>query len=294
MKVEDKKIKVLVTGGSGFIGSNLVKKLKEEGYDVFSIDNYFTGKKENEIEGVRYYNLDIQNIDSLPEEDFKVVFHLGNYSRIVPSFVEIEQVWGSNFIGTFRVLEFCRKRNIKLVYAGSSTKFSKEGISHSPYSFTKATSVEVIKNYSKWYNLNYSICYFYNVFGPGYDSTPVPGYESVISVFEKQWRKKIPLTICGDGMQKRSFTYVGDVVDGIIKSWKYPINEEFQLDSFDQYTILEIANMFGGVIEHIPGREGDRRESVSTSSVSLDLIDWKSTMTIKQWIEKIKKDYEDI
>jgi len=282
---------ILVTGGAGFIGSNLIKTLKKEDYNITSIDSYIAGKVDNHIKGVDYIRLntkDFNKTNQLFYSKFDVVFHLGEYSRIVSSFDDINEVWLSNSLGTFNIVEYCRKNNVKLIYAGSSTKFADEGVNHSPYSFTKSKSADLIKNYGKWYNLEYSICYFYNVFGEGYDSSPVNGYESVISIFEKQYKKHEPLTICGDGKQSRSFTYVGDIVEGLIKSWKYPKNVEFQLNNPNIYTILEIANMFSNNITFIPKRKGDRMTSNTTNSNSRELLNWKTTKNVDEWIKELK------
>lgn len=283
---------VLVTGGAGFIGSNLIKRLKSEGHNVTSIDNYSAGKVENHINGVNYINMhtkDFNKNNQLFYTKFDVVFHLGEYSRIVSSFDDIYEMWYSNSLGTFNIVEYCKKNNVKIVYAGSSTKFADEGVNHSPYSFTKAKSSDLIKNYGEWFGLNYSICYFYNVFGEGYDSSPVDGYESVISVFEKQYKKNQPLTICGDGKQTRSFTYVGDIVDGLIKAWKYEENEEFQLNNENKYTILEIATMFSDNITFTPPRAGDRLTSTATDNNSRELLNWDTTMNVDEWIRNLKK-----
>lgn len=283
---------VLVTGGAGFIGSNLIKRLKSEGHSVTSIDNYSAGKVENHINGVNYINMhtkDFNKNHQLFYAKFDVVFHLGEYSRIVSSFDDTNEMWYSNSLGTFNIVEYCKKNNVKIVYAGSSTKFADEGVNHSPYSFTKAKSSDLIKNYGEWFGLNYSICYFYNVFGEGYDSSPVDGYESVISVFEKQYKKNQPLTICGDGKQTRSFTYVGDIVDGLIKAWQYEENEEFQLNNENKYTIIEIAKMFSDNINFIPPRIGDRSTSTVTDNNSRELLNWDTTMNIDEWIKKLKK-----
>jgi UDP-glucose 4-epimerase len=283
---------ILVTGGAGFIGTNLIKRLKKEGYNITSIDSYISGKVTNHVEGVNYVKLntkDFNKNNSLYYANFDVVFHLGEYSRIVSSFDDINEVWFSNSLGTFNVIEYCKKNKIKMIYAGSSTKFAKEGIDHSPYSFTKSKSAELVKNYNKWFDLDYSICYFYNVFGEGYDSSPVNGYESVISVFEKQYKNGQPLTICGDGQQSRSFTYVGDIVDGLIKSWEYSKNGEFQLNNENTYTILEIAKMFSDNITFIPTRKGDRLTSTITNNNSREILNWETTKNVDEWIKEIKK-----
>ena len=286
---------ILITGGVGFVGFNLVKKLKNEGNNIIVIDNYSSGKHENEVEGVLYIEDHTKNINKI-ELPFipDVVFHLGEYSRIHPSFNEYEKVWEYNTLGTFEVVTYCLKNNIKIVYAGSSTKFAEEGVNHSPYSFTKSIGVELIKNFSKWFGLRYSICYFYNVFGPGYNSSPIKGYESVVSIFEEQYKNNKPLTVTGDGSQKRMFTYVEDIVDGLIKSYFYPQNDEFELGNpIKSYTILEIAKMFSNNIEFIEARKGDRVDSVLINyKETCDKLNWFPTMSIEEWIKKLKTNNE--
>lgn len=283
--------KILVTGGAGFVGSNLVKRLKKEGLEIAVIDNYSAGLHENEIEGVTYIEDHTKNLNNI-ELPFipDVVFHLGEYSRIHPSFEEYERVWQYNTVGTFEVLNFCKKHNIKIVYAASSTRFAKEGTNHSPYSLTKSMSIDLVKAFAKWYDVPYAICYFYNVFGPGYDSSPVPGYESVISVFEKQYKAGLPITVSGDGQQKRMFTYVDDIVDGLIKSWQYKLNDEFELGNpVKSYTILELAKMFSDNIQFVEARKGDRTDSVlQTYDETCEKLNWTPTLSVEEWINLIK------
>jgi UDP-glucose 4-epimerase len=281
---------ILVTGGAGFVGSNLVKRLKNETHNVVVIDNYSAGKHENEIADVTYINDHTKNINNivLPFNP-DVVFHLGEYSRIHPSFNEYERVWNYNTVGTFEVVNFCMKRNIKIIYAASSTRFASEGLDHSPYSLTKSMSIDLVKGFAKWYGLNYAICYFYNVFGPGHDSSPVPGYESVISIFERQYKNNQPLTIVGDGEQQRMFTYVEDVVDGLIKSWKYETNDEFDLvNPIKSYKIIEIAKMFSDNIVFVESRKGDRVNSDPQAyDDTCKKLNWKPMISIENWIKEL-------
>jgi UDP-glucose 4-epimerase len=281
---------ILVTGGAGFVGSNLVKRLKKENHKIVVIDNYSSGKHENETTGVLYINEHTKNINSI-DLPFNpdVVFHLGEYSRIHPSFVEYERVWNYNTVGTFEIVNFCKHRNIKIIYAASSTRFAKEGIDHSPYALTKSMSVELIKGFAKWYGLNYSICYFYNVFGPGHNSSPVPGYESVISIFEEQYKNKQPLTVVGDGNQERMFTYVDDIVDGLIKSWHYQENDEFDLvNPIKSYKIIEIAKMFSNNVIFVESRKGDRITSdPQVYDDTCNKLKWIPSVSIEQWIKEI-------
>jgi UDP-glucose 4-epimerase len=277
---------ILVTGGAGFIGTNLIIALKTEEHQITSIDNYCSGNKKNHQTDVTYLTGHTKDISSICEgKPFDVVFHLGEHSKIVPSFKEIREVWQSNSEGTFNVLEFCKNREIKVIYAGSSTRFAKEGEGHSPYSFTKAKNCNLIENYAEWYGLKYAICYFYNVFGP-YQDTCDNGYETVVSIFEKQWKAGKPLTVCGTGKQARCFTYVEDIVSGLIKAWKFQGNEEFQLNNKKQFTILEIAKMFSDNIQFVESRPGDRMQSTSDCIKSMFLLNWNTTMDVDEWIKR--------
>jgi UDP-glucose 4-epimerase len=280
---------VLVTGGAGFIGTNLVIALKKAKHRVISIDDYSSGKKVNHQKGVEYLTGHTSDIFSICDgRKIDAVFHLGEHSKIVPSFIETREVWRSNSEGTFNVIEFCKKRRIKLIYAGSSTRFAKEGEGHSPYSFTKAKNCDLIQYYGNWYGLKYTICYFYNVFGP-YQDTCDNGYETVVSIFEKQYRAGQALTVCGTGAQRRTFTYIEDIVGGLIKAWRFAPNEEFQLNGVKQFSVLEIAKMFSDNIKFIPARPGDRIESISDSTKAKKLLGWRATYHIDQWIRDRKK-----
>ena len=158
-------MKVLVTGGAGFIGSHLCDRLVQDGSRVTSLDNYSTGSKDNHVNGVNYINGETKNIDSLVTFAPDVIYHLGEYSRVEQSFIDVEKVWSSNKDGIFAVLQFCRKTKAKIIYAGSSTKFGDGGMGRfqSPYAWTKASNTELVENYGNWYGINYAITYFYNV-----------------------------------------------------------------------------------------------------------------------------------
>jgi UDP-glucose 4-epimerase len=276
---------ILVTGGLGFVGTNLVLKLSKTNHKITVIDDLSSGKIKNKIENVNYIIDHTKNIDiNFPK--FDLVFHLGEYSKIVPSFNQIDKVFNQNILGSFSLLEYCRYNNIPIVYAASSTRLAEEGENHSPYSFFKSTIVNLIKNYSKWYNLKYSICYFYNVYGP-YQDTCDNGWETVISIFEKQFKNNQPLTICGDGSQRRDFTYVEDIVDGLILASQKLQNDEYQLGSGKDYSILEVAKMFKSEIEFIPSRPGDRKVGLANYEETKQKLGWNSKMELKIWIENI-------
>jgi UDP-glucose 4-epimerase len=145
----------------------------------------------------------IRLLSSIRLSEYDLVYHLGEYSRIAPSFDNPGYVFRKNVRGSFELIEYCRRVNVPIVYAASSTKMAQEGPGHSPYSFFKSTVVDLIKNYSRWYGLEYSICYFYNVYGRHWTlPDPHSKWNTVVQVFERQWQKGEPITICGDGSQK--------------------------------------------------------------------------------------------
>jgi UDP-glucose 4-epimerase len=163
-----------------------------------------------------------------------------------------------------------------------------EGDSHSPYSFFKSLVTQLVKNYGTWYGLKYSICYFYNVYGP-YQDTCATGWETVISIFEKQFKAGKPLTIVGDGTQRRDFTYVGDIVNGLIKASAVLQNDEYQLGSGTDYSILEVAKMFSDDITFIDARQGDRRNGKANTSETFTKLGWKPEMNLVKWIQQVKR-----
>ena len=131
-------MKILVTGGAGFVGTNLLESLsKDKKLKLFSLDNYFTGKKENHIEGVTYIEGDTRDINKLINFSPDIVYHFGEYSRVSTSFNDLNKVWEYNILGTKSVVQFCLENNSKLIYSASSTKFGDSGDNKnaSPYAF---------------------------------------------------------------------------------------------------------------------------------------------------------------
>ena len=273
-------MKILVTGGAGFVGSNLIKHLKENtDATITSLDNYFTGSEANHIKGVEYIQGSTWKIDQLPKQD--VVYHFGEYSRVVPSFKDVEYLMTSNLWGTSRVIEQCKKWNAKLIYSASSSKFGgNEDLS--PYSWTKAKMVELIKNYDEWYNLKYEICYFYNVYGENHISEG--DYATVIGIFEKQYKEGNRLTIVGDGKQTRQFTHIKDIVNALGKILQHNKNKEWHLSSDKEYKIIDVAKMFTENIEYIPKRNGERYSSVSIDNDTKEVLDWKIEHNLEDYI----------
>ena len=275
---------ILVTGGAGFIGTNLCKRLVEMGKQVVCIDDYSSGKTDNHQEGVTYIDTDSSHIELLPEKP-DVVFHLGEYSKVAPSFKDTKKIIETNIYSTAKVIEYCKDNKIKLIYAGSSTKHADDGANESPYAFSKAKNTELIKNYGKWFGLNYAICYFYNNYGP-YQDTCADGWETVISIFEKQKKAGNNLTIVKPGTQRRNFTYVGDTVEGLIAAWLRDENDEYQLSSEESYNMFELAELFKTNYELIPERPGDRFESLIDFRETYEKLLWKPEVKLKNYIEK--------
>ena len=253
----------LVTGGAGFIGSHLCERLVSEGYKVISLDNYFTGLKENHVDGVEYREGHTKDIAKHVPETPDIIFHLGEYSRVLTSFDDVEKVWDLNVNGTFGVLEFCRKNKVRLIYAGSSTKFgefdsAEDGENQSPYAYFKTTNTQLVNNYGSWYGLDYAITYFYNVYGPRERSG---AYGTVIEIFRQKKLKGDKLKIFGTGEQKRAFTHVKDTVNGLMLVGEKGTGDGHCISSEKEYSILEIANAFEAEIEMVPALPGDRNRS---------------------------------
>ena len=206
-------MKCLVTGGAGFVGTNLIKRLLKDGHEVISFDNYSTGFEENEQDGCRYYTVDLRDPFDIPKK-IDVIFHMAALARIQPSFDEPRETLEANINGTLNMLEFARKNNIQVVYAGSSSYHA--GIYRSPYAFSKDVGTQLCKLYSSVYDLNTSIFRFYNVYGP--HQIEDGDYSTVIGIFERQYRNGEPLTVVGDGEQRRDFTHIDDIVYGLVLS----------------------------------------------------------------------------
>lgn len=281
---------ILVTGGAGHIGSHVAEVLaQDKNNTVISLDNYFTGSEKNHVPGVEYRMGHTKDIDNLIDETPDIVYHLGEYARIAPSFDDVKEVYEMNIVGTFALVEFCRKRGVgKLVYAASSTKFAIEGNGRhqNPYSFTKATNVDLINNYGRWYDLNYAICYFYNAFGPRENG--IGKYATLIAKFEKAYLQGEPFTIVKPGTQKRNFTYVKDLARGIALVGEKGHGDGYALNNTKGYSIIEIAEAFGGSIVYIDGYSG-RKESGAAPTKARDELGWDTTVDILDYIHEFVK-----
>ena len=204
--------RILVTGGAGFIGSNLIKELINQGHQVTSIDNYSTGSKINELKGVKYYELDIHEIEDLIEK-IDLCFHLAARSSIQASFNDSKDYFRVNVSGTMKVINWAKKNNVKVVYAGLSSKHNNP--CNSPYSMYKYLGEEICKLYRNIYSLDIEIARFYNVYGHNQSLNELHG--NVIGIWLSKIKKGSPLPIVGSGENRRDFINVIDLVDGLIK-----------------------------------------------------------------------------
>lgn len=279
---------ILVTGGAGFIGSHLCRRLTQEGHQVISLDNYFTGSVQNHIEGVEYREGHTKDIAALVPETPDLIFHLGEYSRVAKSLEEPDTVWDLNLRGTEGVLEYWRTKKCRLIYAGSSTKFAgeredgTEGRDLSPYTWAKAVNSELVVNYARWYGLSYAIAYFYNVYGPG-ERAGVDQYGTVIETFRAQHGAGMPCTVREPGTQTRAFTHVDDTVDALVRIAEAGGDDEYGISSTDVYSLLEVAEMFGGEVEMLPQTKSSRSTG-AIDTTKLEALGWKQERHLKDYI----------
>lgn len=275
---------IIVTGGAGFIGSHLCRRLVEAGHRVISLDNYFTGTRESHAPGVDYRDGHTKDIAALVPDRPDLIFHLGEYSRVEKSLTEPARVWDLNKQGTFGVLEYARAHGAKLVYAGSSTKFGDGGLGRdqSPYAWTKATNTELVRNYGTWYDLPYAITYFYNVYGPGERSGP---YGTVIEIFRQKRLNGEAITVNAPGVQKRNFTHVDDIVAALLLVGYDGEGDDFGIGDERAYSILEVAHMFGGDVNMGAEVAGNRMGSdIDTSKTRL--LGWEPKRDLADYIRR--------
>jgi len=278
-------MKIIVTGGVGFIGTALIKKLLNEGHNVHSLDNYEVGLKENEVDGCNYHIGDIENIH-LMDKDFDLIFHLAALSRIQPSFNNPTETFRVNTIGTQDVCEFARLTGAKVIYAGSSSRWHNPY--QSPYAVCKHMGEEICKMYKETYGMDIEIVRFYNVYGPG---EIVDGdWAAVIGKWRRQVRDGEKITIVGNGEQRRDFTYIDDIIDGLWKIGMRDVKHDdaWELGTGNNYSINQIYEWFKErfYIESIklPEQSGNYKETIRENDDSLKELDWKPTDQLKNYI----------
>ena len=280
--IEPNMKRVLITGGAGFIGTNIARRFLKQGYKVVSVDNYHTGLDTNHLEGVEYIEADIRNIsDYSAWGKFDIVYHMAAIARIQPSFDHPKDYFTVNGTGTQNVAHYCAKNNIPLVYAGSSSKHS--GRFKNPYTFSKDVGEDIIELYRKHYGLKASITRFYNVYGP--NQLEVGGYCTVIGIWLKAFRDGNTLLVTGDGEQRRDFTHVDDIVDALYRIFdQQAYGKDFELGRGKNYSLNELIDIIGVVPQYVEARPGEARITLNTDTSANELLGWDPQIDIIDYI----------
>lgn len=282
--------KVLVTGGAGFIGTNLINRLVKENIEVFSLDDYSTGNKDNESKLAKYIKGDIETIGNISESNFDTCYHLAAQSRVQPSFEDPEASFRSNIQGTLKVMEWAKEHNVKVIYAGSSSKHHDPA--DSPYAMSKFLGEEVCKLYKKSYSVNVEISRFYNVYGPY--ATLDEKFGNVIGIWISQAIKGKPLTIVGDGEQRRDFIHVDDLVDGLIRIANSQLKHQdaWEIGTGINYSINELFEMFNkqfNVISiNIDNQPGNYRQTLRINDDMIKKLNWSPQDRLNDYITGLK------
>ena len=286
---------ILVTGGAGFVGTNLIKLLLEKTkYKILSLDNYSSSSKKNHIKNkrVKYLKGETLNISQLinKPKEIKSVFHFGEFARIYQSFLKMNECINSNSIGTNAVFSYCLKNKIKLIYSATSASLGNKGDDKnlSPYAFTKAKNLELLENLKKWFNFKYEVIYFYNVYGPNQISKG--SMATVIGIFEKCYKNKKPMPVVRPGNQTRRFTHIDDTVKVCYLSWKKNKCRHYSISNKSSYSILQVAKMFSSKIKLLPKRPGERYASALTNmNLSKKIHKYFGKESLKEYINTIKR-----
>jgi UDP-glucose 4-epimerase len=274
---------ILVTGGVGFIGANLIKKLLNQNHNVVSIDNYSTGLKSNEFPRCRYINFDIRNISNYSAYgDFDIVFHLAAIARIQPSFDNPEEYFTTNANATMKLVKYCSNNNIPLIYAGSSSHHS--GKFKNPYTFSKDIGEEIIKLFQLHYNLKATITRFYNVYGP-YQLLE-GDYTTLIGRWVNNIKNGEQCYIYGDGEQRRDFTHVDDIIDALILIMeKEAYDYEFELGKGKNYSVNEVAQMFNITPIYKESKQGEARITLNQDNTAKEILNWNPQIDLLNYIQ---------
>ena len=277
---------IIITGGLGFIGINLTKRLLANGHKIIVIDDYSIGRVENQIEGVRYLPMNVEQIEYIRGDEVDMVFHLAALSRIQPSFENPSEFFRVNVSGTEAVCDWARKWNMKVVYSGSSSQWHDPF--QSPYAMYKKLGEDVCKMYKGVFGTNIEIARFYNVYGP-YEITEGK-WAAVIGKWRGQIQRGEPITIVGDGEQRRDFTYVDDIVDGLARiAFGTETHEDaWELGTGFNYSLNEVAQMFidkfGCEIQRVPNQLGNYRETKRENNDALNRLNWNPKNVLKEYI----------
>jgi len=290
----------LVTGGAGFIGSNLVDKLIDEGYDVKVIDNESASENEKFYwnSNAENHKIDICDFDKISPlfENVDFVFHLAAESRIQVSIENPAQAVRTNCVGTVNVLEASRKYKVKkILYSSTSSYYglkNKSPLTESmdrdclnPYSVTKVAGEDIFKMYHNIYNISVVIFRYFNVYG--YRQPTKGQYAPVVGLFQKMKSEGKPMTVVGDGTNRRDYTHVFDVVAAnilAINNDNIGNAEVINLGTGKNYSVLEIVDLIGGEYVHIPARIGEAKETLADISNAKKYLNWRPTIFIDEWL----------
>ncbi|MDC0633354.1 NAD-dependent epimerase/dehydratase family protein [Candidatus Pelagibacter ubique] len=286
---------IVITGGAGFVGTNLISfLLKNTKYKILSIDNYSSGLKINHIKNkkVKYIKGNTKNISTLlssKKNKINAIFHFGEFSRIYQSFLKMGECIDSNTVGSHAVFNFCLNNKIKLIYSATSASLGNKGRDKdlSPYAFTKSINLELLENLKRWFKMKYEVIYFYNVYGPKQISKG--NMATVIGIFENAYKNKKPLPVVRPGTQSRKFTHISDTVKVCYDAWKKNKCRHYSISSKKDYSILEVAKLFGSKINLLPARGGERYASALTNmNLSNKVFKNFGRISLKTYIEKFK------
>lgn len=275
----------LITGGCGFIGSHLAKKLVELGEEVSVLDNHSTGNRK--VDNVKYYYGDTFKLFDLPDS-YQYIWHLGEYARVEKSFDDYQRVIESNYMSFPTVLEYAKWQDAKLIYSGSSTKFSKgdiPGYAMSPYAYTKWQNTNFLRCYHKWFRLEHTIVYFYNVYGD--DEINDGDYATVIGKFlkmKKDGATELPVT--EPGTQLRNFTHIDDTVEGLIYAGMKGSGDGWGIASDESYSILDVVEMLGCKPKMVPSNSANRMDAEIMNRQLKELTDWKAEKNLKDYLKE--------
>ena len=282
---------IIVTGGAGFIGKNLVQELVNQGKVPYIIDNFTNSEPQDLHPSCVYYGGDVRDIGKLHPSKVDVIYHLAGQSRVQPSFEDPVGSVESNVNGTLAVLEYARKHKCKVVYAGSSSKH--QNIYDSPYSTSKALGEDLCFMYRECYDVDVSVCRFYNIYGEGESLDPVNG--NVIGIWRHLVNTNQTIKIVGDGEQRRDFTYVGDLVDALITigESKLTHTDAWELGTGVNHSINDLYSMFKERYpsiqkEHIPNQPGNYKETIRVNDDALEILNWEPKDRLRKYINKLR------
>ena len=287
---------LVITGGAGFVGSNLIEYLVlKTNYNIISIDNYFSGSKSNHIinKRIKYIYGETKNVDKILEKyksRINTIFHFGEFSRIYQSFLYMDKCIEANTIGSHAIFNFCLKNKIKLIYSATSASLGNKGYDKnlSPYAFTKSKNIEFLENLKKWFNFKYDVVFFYNVYGSRHISKGKMA--TVIGIFEECYLKNKPLPVVKPGSQTRRFTHIEDTIKICFKAWKENKNKYYSITNKKNYSILEVAKLFGFKIKFLKSRKGERYASaLSSFGITRKIHKHYGKISLKNYIKNFVK-----